>query len=416
MPGPGADGLCQPDTLEETLEVLPRSPCCLQQTTHSFGQQRIPSFGVARPTRLDEAVGWLRGALPDGWTTSVTRRDAAGGRIRSPLRRAPLPSSRYGRSRTQRPARCPRSPPDGRTDARRRRLAERPSPADPASPRSELPRLDRQRRDPAERARPVHPHRRRQTQPLAPSRRRPRASVGRKRGPSCAPWPRFRLPSAVRELAEAVDVDAGYVSRVLRVLEDELLVTRRPRGPITGVEWDGSSAGPRRPTRCSTRTCQRPGSRPPAPSGCSTTSPASAPGGGPSPVPLPPLASRRSLLPSRPSSSPTTPSACPGRAVAASDPGSQRRPPRALRPDRVRADGDRRRDPQRVGRPGRARLPHRQRPYARRGRSAAAWMRKNEARWRVGILTARKTSGRRDGRRRAPHRVRRSPPCAPRRA
>ncbi|MGI8632162.1 MAG: helix-turn-helix domain-containing protein [Solirubrobacterales bacterium] len=46
-------------------------------------------------------------------------------------------------------------------------------------------------------------------------------------------------PFGVRELAEAVDVDAGYVSRVLRVLEDELLVTREPRGPITAVEWEG---------------------------------------------------------------------------------------------------------------------------------------------------------------------------------
>lgn len=46
-------------------------------------------------------------------------------------------------------------------------------------------------------------------------------------------------PLGVRELAQAVDVDAGYVSRVLRVLEDELLVTRTLRGPVTYVEWEG---------------------------------------------------------------------------------------------------------------------------------------------------------------------------------
>ncbi|MDP9481553.1 MAG: hypothetical protein M3R38_38805 [Actinomycetota bacterium] len=46
-------------------------------------------------------------------------------------------------------------------------------------------------------------------------------------------------PVGVRELAEAVDVDAGYVSRVLSVLEQELLVTRAPRGPVTEVEWEG---------------------------------------------------------------------------------------------------------------------------------------------------------------------------------
>lgn len=46
-------------------------------------------------------------------------------------------------------------------------------------------------------------------------------------------------PFGVRDLAEAVGVDAGYVSRVLRVLDDELLVTRVPRGPVTTVEWEG---------------------------------------------------------------------------------------------------------------------------------------------------------------------------------
>ncbi len=46
-------------------------------------------------------------------------------------------------------------------------------------------------------------------------------------------------PIGVRELAESVDVDAGYVSRALRVLEDELLVTRTPRGPVTEVDWEG---------------------------------------------------------------------------------------------------------------------------------------------------------------------------------
>jgi hypothetical protein len=46
-------------------------------------------------------------------------------------------------------------------------------------------------------------------------------------------------PLGVRELAGAVDVDAGYVSRVLAVLEQELLITRTPRGPVTAVEWEG---------------------------------------------------------------------------------------------------------------------------------------------------------------------------------
>jgi hypothetical protein len=72
--------------------------------------------------------------------------------------------------------------------------------------------------------------------------------------PKPAPGPRLRGPKAwavlrtlaetpppfgVRELAEAVDVDPGYVSRVLRALEEEVLVTREPRGPVTSVDWEG---------------------------------------------------------------------------------------------------------------------------------------------------------------------------------
>lgn len=72
----------------------------------------------------------------------------------------------------------------------------------------------------------------------------PKPTAGpRLRGPKA--WALLRTlaevppPFGVRELAEAVDVDPGYVSRVLRALEDELLVTRTPRGPVTDVEWEG---------------------------------------------------------------------------------------------------------------------------------------------------------------------------------
>jgi hypothetical protein len=63
------------------------------------------------------------------------------------------------------------------------------------------------------------------------------------RGPKA--WALLRVltevtpPFGVRELAGAVDVDPAYVSRVLRVLEEELLLTRMPRGPVTTVEWEG---------------------------------------------------------------------------------------------------------------------------------------------------------------------------------
>lgn len=69
------------------------------------------------------------------------------------------------------------------------------------------------------------------------------ASGPRLRGPKA--WALLRTlaeappPFGVRQLAEAVDVDPGYVSRVLRALEGDVLVTRTPRGPVTGVDWEG---------------------------------------------------------------------------------------------------------------------------------------------------------------------------------
>lgn len=95
-------------------------------------------------------------------------------------------------------------------------------------------------------------------------------------------------PMGVRELAEAVEVDAGYVSRVLAVLEQELLVTRARRSPVTDVEW-GCSDGRNLPIRCSTRTRRRGGSQAPDLSGRSPTSPGDALDAGRSPArsPLP---------------------------------------------------------------------------------------------------------------------------------
>lgn len=46
-------------------------------------------------------------------------------------------------------------------------------------------------------------------------------------------------PYGVQQLAEAVGVDTGYVSRILKVLSDELLIERQPRGPVTSVDWEG---------------------------------------------------------------------------------------------------------------------------------------------------------------------------------
>lgn len=43
----------------------------------------------------------------------------------------------------------------------------------------------------------------------------------------------------MRDLSEALSVDAGYVSRILKVLQEELLIERRTRGAVISVDWEG---------------------------------------------------------------------------------------------------------------------------------------------------------------------------------
>ncbi len=45
-------------------------------------------------------------------------------------------------------------------------------------------------------------------------------------------------PYGVSDLARAVNADAGYISRLLSALTDELLISRVPRGPVEHVEWE----------------------------------------------------------------------------------------------------------------------------------------------------------------------------------
>lgn len=47
----------------------------------------------------------------------------------------------------------------------------------------------------------------------------------------------LRPPFRVRQLAHITDTDAGYVSRLLVLLERDALIQREPRGPVTRVEW-----------------------------------------------------------------------------------------------------------------------------------------------------------------------------------
>lgn len=45
-------------------------------------------------------------------------------------------------------------------------------------------------------------------------------------------------PYGLTELSSALDVDAGYLSRLLTGLADELLIERQPRRPIERVDWE----------------------------------------------------------------------------------------------------------------------------------------------------------------------------------
>lgn len=49
----------------------------------------------------------------------------------------------------------------------------------------------------------------------------------------------FRQPPGVRELAQRAGIDAGYASRILRLLNTEALIQQGPRGRIERVDWPG---------------------------------------------------------------------------------------------------------------------------------------------------------------------------------
>jgi len=45
-------------------------------------------------------------------------------------------------------------------------------------------------------------------------------------------------PYTAGELAESLGMDDGYVSRILNVLTEELMIERKPRQPVTAVNWE----------------------------------------------------------------------------------------------------------------------------------------------------------------------------------
>lgn len=193
---------------------------------------------MARRAGIDVAVGQLREVLPDGWKASVARRDRSGSSIRiiapgGATAELEVTSLKDASPRSVAELGTRNGPTlvvaDWLSDRSRALLRESGASYVDATGNTEVRlsepglfvRTEGARRNPS---------------PLptkGPSLRGPKA------------WALLRTlaevppPIGVRELAESVDVDAGYVSRALRVLEDELLVTRTPRGPVTKLDWEG---------------------------------------------------------------------------------------------------------------------------------------------------------------------------------
>lgn len=193
---------------------------------------------MARRGRADAAAHWLQDVLPEGWTTSVTRRGAGGQEIRVTSPSGPsadvdlvavtdaTPRSVGALAPVEVPTLVVTNWLSERAQAllRARGISFIDATGNAEVRLSEpglFIRTEGAKRNPS--PRPVK----------GPTLRGPKA------------WALLRTlaevppPMGVRELAEAVDVDAGYVSRVLGVLEQELLVSRAQRGPVTDVEWEG---------------------------------------------------------------------------------------------------------------------------------------------------------------------------------
>jgi hypothetical protein len=194
--------------------------------------------GMARGTGVEGAVSQLREVLPDGWKASVARRDRSGSSIRIV---SPDGATAELEVTSLKDA-SPRSVAlldasngltlvvaDWLSDRSRALLRERGASYVDATGNAEV-RLS----EPGLFVRTEGARRNPSPPPTkGPSLRGPKAWALQRTLAEVPP------PIGVRELAQSVDVDPGYVSRALRVLEDELLIARTPRGPVTEVDWEG---------------------------------------------------------------------------------------------------------------------------------------------------------------------------------
>ena len=195
-----------------------------------------PAIPEASRRRLEDTVDRLGALLPESWQISVERRSADGGAIRLTDERDSIEIAVITRDRIE-----PR-------DLDRLQLPDQPTIVSAAwlsqrtrellrargagfldhTGNTELRlrrpglyiRTDGSERDPSPRPKP------------GPSLNGPRA------------WALLRTlievspPYTAGDLASAIKLDNGYVTRVLQVLTDEQLIERRPRGPVTSVGWE----------------------------------------------------------------------------------------------------------------------------------------------------------------------------------
>ena len=200
-----------------------------------MGRPRIPE---ASRRRLDEVVRRLGDLLPTSWAVTVARRDQDGGTIEitTPDGNASRLSVVTRRRLEPRDA-AKLDLPDGPTivfadwlsPRTRELLLERSANFVDGTGNIDV-RLDRPavslrtdgaRRDPSPKPRG-----------MGPSLNGPRA------------WALMRTlvevepPYTAGELAETLSMDDGYVSRILNVLSDELMIERKPRQAVTAVNWE----------------------------------------------------------------------------------------------------------------------------------------------------------------------------------
>lgn len=193
---------------------------------------------MARRPRLDDAARRLREVLPDGWNVSVMRRatDRSDFRITAPSGAAVDVEVKALKDGTPRSV-AALPDPDGPTIALADWLSQRARDVLRSRGMSFLDTTGNTEvslTEPGLFIRTSGAERNPLPKPTSgPGLRGPKACALLRTVAEVPP--RF----GVRDLAESVDVDAGYVSRVLRVLEEQLLVTRTPRGPITEVDWEG---------------------------------------------------------------------------------------------------------------------------------------------------------------------------------